>query len=201
MSAALSTTAVSGGFADPVLGSQAAFRRIMGAFAEPGTTIDLDAFVSAPSPLTPAIATFLATLADADAPVFLETDDAAEAAAWIAFQTGAAVLDDPADAAFAVLSPMSDPKRWQRFSLGTDVYPDRSATLILPVEALEGGASLSLSGPGIETTRRIAPLGLPAGFIAERAANRALFPRGHDLVLAAGAHCLMLPRTTRVEEA
>lgn len=201
MSAALSTSAVSGGFDDPVLGSQAAFRRIMGAFAEPGTIIDLGGFVSAPGPLTPAIATLLATLADADAPVFLEADDAADAAAWIAFQTGAAVLANPAGAAFAVLSPMSDPAQWHRFSLGTDVYPDRSATLILPVEALEGGVSLSLSGPGIETTRRIGPLGLPAGFIAARAANRALFPRGHDLVLAAGAHCLVLPRTTRVEEA
>ena len=201
MSAVLSTTAVSGGFDDPVLGSQAAFRRIMGAFAEPGTIIDLGGFASAPSPLTPVIATLLATLADADAPVFLETDDAADAVAWIAFQTGAAVLADPADAAFAVLSPMSDLKRWQRYPVGTDVYPDRSATLILPVQALEGGASLTLSGPGIETTRGIAPLGLPAGFIEARVANRALFPRGHDLVLTTDEQCLVLPRTTRVEGA
>ncbi|KQQ91551.1 phosphonate C-P lyase system protein PhnH [Aureimonas sp. Leaf324] len=201
MSAALSTSAVSGGFVDPILGSQAAFRRIMGAFAEPGTIIDLGAFVSAPRPLTPAIATLLATLADADAPVFLETDDVTEASSWIAFQTGAAVLADPANAAFAVLSLKSDPAQWQRYPVGTDVYPDRSATLILPVQALEGGASLTLSGPGIETTRRIAPLGLTAGFVAARTANRALFPRGHDLVLATDAQCLVLPRTTRVEEA
>jgi alpha-D-ribose 1-methylphosphonate 5-triphosphate synthase subunit PhnH len=32
-------------------------------------------------------------------------------------------------------------------------------------------------------------------------ANRALFPRGVDLILVAGRHILGLPRTTRVEAA
>ncbi len=73
--------------------------------------------------------------------------------------------------------------------------------MILPVQSFEGGASLTLSGPGIETTRGIAPLGLHRRFIETRVANRALFPRGHDLVLTTDDHCLVLPRTTRVEEA
>ncbi|WP_279479775.1 phosphonate C-P lyase system protein PhnH [Aureimonas sp. SK2] len=200
MTASLSTSAVSGGFADPVLGSQAAFRRIMDAFARPGTLADLAGFVSAPAPLGGAAAAVIATLADADAPVFLDGADTAEAARWIAFQTGAAVVADPAEAAFAVLTPCSDVATWSRFPVGDDAYPDRSATLVLPVEALEGGPVLELTGPGIETAARIAPRGLPDGFIAARAVNRALFPRGHDLVLVAGDLCVALPRTTRVEE-
>ncbi len=201
MSTSLSTAAVSGGFRDPILGSQAAFRRIMDAFARPGTVAHLGSFVSAPAPLGAAAAAVLATLADAEAPVFLEGAGMTEPARWIGFQTGAAIVDDPADAAFAVLSPGSGPDGWTRFPIGTDAYPDRAATLILPVEALEGGAVLELTGPGIETTARIAPRGLPHGFVTARAANRALFPRGHDLVLAAGDHCLVLPRTTHVSEA
>ena len=42
----------------------------------------------------------------------------------------------------------------------------------------------------------IAPKGLPDGFLAMRAANRPLFPRGVDVILVAGADILALPRTT-----
>jgi len=199
MDATLSTLAVTGGFADPVLGSQAAFRRIMDGFARPGTIADLAGFVEAPGTLPPAAAGLLATLADGDAAVFLERGDA-RAEAWLAFQTGAAVVTDPAGAVFALLSEGSDPGGWNRFPIGTDRYPDRSATLILPVESLHGGPTLRLTGPGIATSATVAPCGLPAGFLAAREANRALFPQGHDLVLVCGPHLLALPRTTRIEE-
>lgn len=201
MSATLSTSAVSGGFQDAVLGAQAVFRRVMDAFAQPGTLADLGGFVGAPAPLGAAAAALIATLADADAPVFLEGDDTAEAARWIGFQTGAEIVSDPARAAFALLAAQSDPMRWGRFPIGTDAYPDRSATLILPVEALDGGPALALRGPGIDTVARIAPVGLPQGFLSVRAANAALFPRGLDLVLVAGDRCAALPRTTRIAEA
>lgn len=201
MSVFLSPSIVSGGFADPTLGSQAAFRRIMDAFANPGTIADLGGFVSAPAPLKPAAAALIATLADADAPVFLDGLGLDDAARWISFQTGAAVVADPADAAFALLSPGSASDGWSRFALGTDAYPDRSTTLILPVDAFEGGLGLRLTGPGIETSLRVAPRGLPEDFLSARAANAALFPRGHDLVLVCGERCLALPRTTRIVEA
>ncbi|KQT65980.1 MULTISPECIES: phosphonate C-P lyase system protein PhnH [unclassified Aureimonas] len=199
--AALSQDAVLGGFADPVFDAQTVFRRIMDAMARPGTIADLSGYATGPAPLSPATAAILATLADADAPVFIEGERADEAAAWIAFQTGAAVLDDPEDAAFAVLGHGSDPALWRRLPLGDEAYPDRSATLILSVDALEGGPPLVLTGPGIETSRTVAPLGLPEGFVTARAANAALFPRGQDLVLVAGSAMMALPRTTRIEEA
>lgn len=194
------SVAVSGGFRDPVFGSQAVFRALMDAFARPGTIADLAGHVGAPEGLDEAAAAILATLADADAPVFLEEPGEA-AVAWLAFQTGAAPLADPARAAFVVLSPSSDPSGWQRFALGEQAYPDRAATLLLPVESVEGGEPMMLSGPGIETTRTVAPRGLPEGFGDARRANAALFPRGHDLVLVAGARLLALPRPTRIERA
>lgn len=199
MDTKLSTQTVSGGFFDPVLGAQDAFRRIMTAFAEPGTIATLPHPVEAPAPLVPAAAVLLLTLADADAPVFLDPALAGGAVpGWLGFHTGAEITQEPEGASFAVLGEGSDPAGWARFSLGTDSYPDRAATLILPVASLEGGAPLTLTGPGIETTRQLGPRGLPEGFLAARAANAALFPRGHDLVLVCGEELVALPRTTRI---
>lgn len=195
-------TAVIGGFSDPVFQSQDAFRRIMDAFARPGSVCDLSGFADAPAPLSPAAAALILTLADADASVFLDgANDDGAAAAWIRFQTGAAIVCEPGDAAFAVLAPGCDPASWQRFALGTDTYPDRSTTLILAVDALDGGPALRLSGPGIETEVLLAPRGLPTGFLQARRANAGLFPRGQDLVLVAGMALAALPRTTRIQEA
>ena len=200
MDTKLSTETVSGGFFDPVLGAQDAFRRIMTAFAEPGTIVTLPHPVEAPAPLVPSAAVLLLTLADADAPVFLDPALAGGAVpGWLGFHTGAEITQAPEDASFAVLGEGADPSGWTRFSLGTDSYPDRAATLILPVASLEGGPPLTLVGPGIEATRRLGPIGLPDGFLAARAANAALFPRGHDLVLVCGEELVALPRTTRIE--
>jgi alpha-D-ribose 1-methylphosphonate 5-triphosphate synthase subunit PhnH len=199
--AALSSSAVDGGFADPVFDAQRVFRRIMDATARPGTIADLGGHAEGPPPLSPAVAAILATLADADASVFLEDETARAAADWIAFQTGAAVLRKPADAAFIVLRAGSDPSLWHELPLGAQDYPDRSATLILPVEDLGGGTPLTLTGPGIETSNVVAPRGLPDGFLAARAANASLYPRGQDLFITAGSYMMALPRTTRIEEA
>lgn len=195
-------TAVEGGFSDPVFDSQAIFRSLMQAFAEPGTVADLGSRVAAPPPLVPAAAAVMATLADGDTPVWMaEPQGSGEAAArWLRFQTDAPITDDPARAAFALLSSNDAPSGWRRFSRGTPEFPDRAATLLLPVAALAGGAPLVLSGPGIATERSIAPVGLPAGFVAAWAENRAGFPLGFDLVLVCGTAALALPRSTRIRE-
>ena len=199
---ALATTAVEGGLADPVFDAQAIFRLLMGAMAEPGTVADLGARVAAPAPLVPAAAALMATLADGDTPLFLPAPTGAgEAAAlWLRFQTGAPVTDEPATAHFALLAEGDDPAGWARFRRGTPDYPDRSATLLLPVRSLHGGDALVLAGPGIAAERRVAPLGLPGGFVAAMARNRAGFPLGFDLVLVCGTAILALPRSTRIRE-
>ncbi len=191
--------AVEGGFADPVFDAQAVFRALMGAFAEPGTIADLGARVSPPLPLVPAAAAILAALADADTPVWMADPRGGGAAArWLRFQTGATVTDDPAAAAFALLAEGDDPAGWSRFPRGTPEFPDRSATLLLPVGAFSGGMPLALTGPGIATERTVAPAGLPAGFVAALAENRAGFPLGVDVVLVRGTAALALPRSTRI---
>ncbi|CZT33838.1 phosphonate C-P lyase system protein PhnH [Rhizobium sp. 9140] len=196
----MSLAFVDGGFAEPVFGSQRAFRALMDAFARPGTVADLSGLAVPPAPISPAAGAILLALADADTPVFFETD-MPDVKAWTGFHTGAAATADALSARFVLLSDDSDCAGWRRFAVGTAEYPDRSATLLLPVAELRGGQRLTLRGPGIETTTDIAPQGLGAGFLDVMAANRAGFPLGFDLVLVSGGEALALPRTTRIQEA
>jgi alpha-D-ribose 1-methylphosphonate 5-triphosphate synthase subunit PhnH len=85
-----------------------------------------------------------------------------------------------------------------QFSLGTQEYPDRSATLILEVAELEGGKQLALTGPGIKSIQMISPIGLPETFLRLWTDNRAIFPRGVDIILTAGSRFVCLPRTTKI---
>lgn len=196
----MSLTIVDGGFAEPVFGSQRAFRALMDAFARPGTIADLSGLAVPPASMCSAAGAILLALADSDTPVFFEAD-MPDVKAWVGFHTGAATTADAMSARFVLLTDESDCAGWSRFAVGTAEYPDRSATLLLPVAALRGGQRLTLAGPGIETTADIAPQGLPAGFADVMAVNRAGFPLGFDLVLVSGDEALALPRTTRIQEA
>ncbi|NDV88544.1 phosphonate C-P lyase system protein PhnH [Aurantimonas aggregata] len=190
-----------GGFADPVFDAQAAFSAIMGAFARPGTIVDLAGLAQPPAPVPPAAGAFLAALADYDTPVWL--DDAAKAtgiADWLIFHTGAAIVADPAAASFALICEPSALPSLSRFAVGTADFPDRSATLILCLPDLRGGPTLLLTGPGIETEAFASPRGLPASFLSDWADNRGLYPCGIDVLLVAGAEALGLPRTTQIAE-
>ncbi|MBN3855605.1 phosphonate C-P lyase system protein PhnH, partial [Paraburkholderia sp. Ac-20340] len=85
------------------------------------------------------------------------------------------------------------------FACGTAESPEQSATVFVRVDSLTGGAPLTLSGPGIETTQSFTPAGLPARFWQERAALAPLFPCGIDFYFVCGAQLVGLPRTTCVE--
>ena len=189
-----------GGFSDPVLGPQDAFRSIMDAFAHPGRITNFEDRVHAPDPLNVAVATLLATLADYDTPVWFGAASAEDAAAWLTFQTGAPRTLDPQVAAFAVLEAGSAVAEWSQFASGTSSYPDRSTILLLPVADLHGGPILQLTGPGIETAVIVEPCGLPEGFLGVMARNAAIFPLGFDLVLVSSSQLLALPRTTHITE-
>lgn len=182
------------GFADPVLDSQACFRAVLDAMSRPGRIAGV-AFPDPPPPLDPATAAVLLTLADAEASVWLD-HGALAAQEWVVFHCGAA-LAAPGQATFGVaLRPVP----LAGLQAGTDDAPELGATLILQVAALGRGRRLCLSGPGIATTATLLVDGLAGDFVAEWAANHALFPRGIDLILCAGTQMAALPRSTRVAE-
>ena len=193
--------AVAPGFADPVLEAQATFRAVLDALAEPGRDRAVVGIAAAPRPLMPVAAAVIATLADFETPVWCDAvlrDPAVEA--WLAFHTAAPRTEDPARAAFALVGAPAAAEPWERFSLGTDVDPSTSTTLILQVAGFGSGRRFRLSGPGIETSRILAVDWAPADLAPRAAANRGLFPRGVDLILVGPTSVVGLPRTTRIEE-
>ena len=194
-------TMIAPGFSDPVFQSQAAFRALLAALSEPGTLQQIAGEIAPPEGLATATATALLTLADYETPVWLpEAMRNGPAGAWLRFHCGAALVDDPAEAAFAVIDGSAAEPQLSAFDLGTDQFPDRSTTVIAQVAALNGGPALTLSGPGILGTRTIAPQGLRPGFTEELRENGALYPLGVDVLLAHGESLIGLPRTTQVDE-
>ena len=188
--------ALSPGLSDPVQDAQGCFRALLDAMSRPGSVRRVSAEVRPPEPLFPAAAAVLLTLADAATPVW--TDAGADAAAWLAFHAGCPTAASPEGAAFVLAC--GAPPTLDALAQGTDEEPQRSATLVVQVSALEPGRGWRLSGPGIEVEHRLRVSGLPDGFAARWAANRAAFPRGVDLILCAGRDLAALPRTTAVEE-
>jgi alpha-D-ribose 1-methylphosphonate 5-triphosphate synthase subunit PhnH len=193
--------ALEAGFADSVLGAQSSFRALMDSLARPGTPQPLSVDAVPPAPLTAELAAVALTLLDHDTPVWLDPVLAESDAVcdWLAFHTGAPVTTEPATAAFALVTAADLLPALSRFAQGTDEYPDRSTTIALALPAFEGGEMLTLKGAGIKGAAMIAPVGLPTDFVAQWLENKAVFPRGVDLLLTAPARVVGLPRTTRVE--
>src|SRR5262249_8284357 len=109
------------------------------------------------------------------------------------------VVEAPEQARFAVVSDPDAMPPLARFDIGTDEFPDRSATVIVQTRGLSEGPGRRLTGPGIAGESRLEVSGLPASLWRALDANHALFPRGVDVLLTDGARLVALPRTTKVE--
>jgi alpha-D-ribose 1-methylphosphonate 5-triphosphate synthase subunit PhnH len=200
MSALHAPDSLSGGFADPVFDAQAAFRAIMNALARPALAIPLPLTATAPAPMTAGLATIAATLTDADTPVWLDPALRASdpVARWLAFHTGAPIVTDPADAAFAFTVDAARLPPLHAFVQGTAEYPDRSTTIVIAVENFASTPAETFNGPGFENPRAFAPVPAFPDFAGQLTANRALFPRGVDLLFVADSRIAALPRSTRL---
>jgi len=139
----------------------------------------------------------LLTLVDVETPLWL-APDFSPALDWIGFHCGAPIVSDIAAASFVVAGTLPD---LAVLDAGTDESPDASATVMLQVRRLTGDRRLRLAGPGLREPTDLAVDGLPGDFVARWAANHALFPRGIDLILAAGRDIAALPRSLRIVEA
>lgn len=185
-----------GGFTDPVLDSQSVFRALMNAMARPASIGCIQTSMVPPAPLGLAVGAIACALIDADTPFWLDaTFDSDVLKSWLAFHTGGQPAVSTAEAAFALVGEPFSMPAFDRFAQGSQEYPDRSATLILQLESLEGGEPFTFKGPGIRNRATIAPRGLPRDFVAQWSANRKRFPRGVDLVLASGDAFACLPRS------
>lgn len=191
-------TSIAAGFADPVHDAQHVFRSALEAISRPGRVQSLPALSESIPGLQPAAASLALALVDFETPVWL-SPACRDAADFLRFHCGCTIVAEPAEACFAFASGWREVPPFDCFSLGNDVEPERSTTLVVEVEMLEKPESLVLTGPGIEQRQRLATGAIPADRIAERAALQALFPRGIDLFLTHDRQVFGLPRTTRVQ--
>jgi alpha-D-ribose 1-methylphosphonate 5-triphosphate synthase subunit PhnH len=183
--------ALMGGFTDPARQSARAFRAALTALSQPGR-IEALTGAAPPAPLSVAAGTLLLVLADATTGLYLApSHDGAMLRDWITFHTGARLVGP--GAATLALGDWAGLQPLDRFAIGLPDYPDRSATLIVEMPALQP-AGARLTGPGISGA---AHLNLPD--VAAFQANRALFPLGFDVFLTAGDQVAGLPRSTKVE--
>ncbi|MCX5513196.1 phosphonate C-P lyase system protein PhnH [Kaistia algarum] len=198
MSAAIATS----GLAEPALDGQANFRSLMNALARPGTIEPLSLRLAAPAPLTAGLAALALSLADHEAPLWLDAALASsnEVVTYLRFHTGARIVADPQLSAFALVADFAAMPPLATFSLGSDDYPDRSTTILAAVQDLGTGVRLELTGPGILGEAHVAVSPWRDGLTGELADNRSLFPCGVDLVLVAADAVAALPRTTHVRE-
>ena len=196
----LATAALGPGFLDPVGDAQITFRAVMEALARPGSLQRLTALPAAPEPLTPELAAIALALADHETSLWLDARLAGlpAVADWLRFHTGASIVTDPADAAFALIADPAACLPPEAFAQGTQDYPDRSAMLVLAVAELTTDQGLILKGPGIAGHAVLGAAPLPADFRQRLERNRAGFPLGVDHLLAASGRVAGLPRTTRI---
>lgn len=193
-------TELPAGFADKVLSAQATFRAVMDAMAHPGTVRQVTASVGTPSSLMRGAAAIALTLFDHDTPIWLDRTMAAtlDIAKWLKFHCGAPVIADCSVCSFALAGYGNELPEFDRFSLGTNEYPDRSTTLVLQVESLTGGRAYELCGPGIDGTAVLQAVIAPDDLFERLAVNAPLFPRGLDVVLVHDEVVVAIPRTTRL---
>jgi alpha-D-ribose 1-methylphosphonate 5-triphosphate synthase subunit PhnH len=188
------------GFADKVASAQSTFRSVMDAMARPGSVQQVAAAVGTPPSVMRGTAAIALTLFDHDTPIWLDArmSETTDVAKWLKFHSGAPVVADSSICHFALIGKAAALPDLDRFSFGTDEYPDRSTTLIVQVESLTQGCDYQLRGPGIDGSVVLRATIAPSDLFDRLAINAGLFPRGIDVVLVADDKIVAIPRTTRL---
>jgi alpha-D-ribose 1-methylphosphonate 5-triphosphate synthase subunit PhnH len=191
------------GFSVPVQGAQQTFRALLDALARPTRPVSTPTEIGVPESLTPAAAATVLTLCDDATVLWIDEslrDPNGDVEAWLRFHSGAAITDDPAKAAFAIVSSPAALPDLGVFAKGTDEAPHLSATIIVIDADGAPGATFTATGPGFEFPAEWVAPAFPADFSQHWAANAARFPRGVDIVIAGRDTVAGLPRTTRLTE-
>jgi alpha-D-ribose 1-methylphosphonate 5-triphosphate synthase subunit PhnH len=190
------------GFRDPPVDSAHAFRAILEAMAHPGRVVDFGPPIDPPGGAHLALAGVLLTLADPDTTVWLSPAlDREPMRQWLRFHTGARLTHDPSAATFAAGHADELLAVMGQLAHGTAEYPDRSATLLVAVEAFDGAAPVRLSGPGNPAHVVLAARPAPEAFWRRLARNAQTFPLGLDCILCAQTSIAAVPRSNAVTPA
>ncbi|MAO91670.1 MAG: phosphonate C-P lyase system protein PhnH [Rhodospirillaceae bacterium] len=195
----MTLTDLAPGFADPVRDAAVSFRTILDAMARPGELKLLPVKAPVPAPLNGAAVCIALSLMDPDTPYWLAPDLRNDRIiGHFSFHTGAPFDADIAKAQFAFFPVADLPQVMLDLAIGTDEYPDRSATAIALVPGFDVVGGARLAGPGIETTCDFAPGGMTADAWDALERNAMLFPLGVDTIFAGPDSLAAIPRSTRL---
>lgn len=191
---------IEAGFSHEAFGSQAVFRAALDALSHPGRPFQMPTDCALPLHGHPAAAALMLGLLDADTRLWLSPALAqSDAAPWLRFHTGCQIVAEPNDAHFVWVALGNELPALHSLRLGSDAYPDQSATCVIETLALHADvASWTLQGPGIQDQRHLQVTGLTPDFTEQWQHNHASFPRGVDVFLTTPTHVVGLPRTTRI---
>jgi alpha-D-ribose 1-methylphosphonate 5-triphosphate synthase subunit PhnH len=191
-------------FHDPALGSQAVFRAALNAVSHPGRLHDMPQVTDLPRHGHGAAAALLLAMVDSDCAVWLSPALAnTDAAAWLRFHTGCPWASSPDLARFLWVAKGDALPALNTLAMGSDEYPDQSATVVIEVDALsdcaeQGAHAFNLRGPGIADMQSLSVRGLREDFVEQWEVNHQAFPRGVDVFLATTTQIAGLPRSTRI---
>ena len=191
---------VGAGFAEPVFAAQTVFRLLLDSMSRPGRIAAVPADATAPIGFDPATTAAALTLFDYETGVWLEPAwRAGEAEKYLRFHCGCPIVEETQHAGFAVImAPLGMPRLGQ-FSIGSDQYPDTSATVVIQTTGLANDGPIRLTGPGIKDSTTVGIEGLPDWFWSDWAVNHGCFPTGIDLIFTAGDRLMCLPRSIKAE--
>ncbi|MEL6828662.1 MAG: phosphonate C-P lyase system protein PhnH [Pseudomonadota bacterium] len=197
MSTVPDLSTIPAGFDDPVLNSQSTFRLVLDALSRPGRISKLDV-QAAPEGFNFATAGLALCLFDFNTPIFLSPLLRTEQVeSWIRFHCSAPITTIPAEADFAVLAKGDSWPNLMDFNRGSEKYPDASTSLILQVQSLDQGRTITISGPGNKAPVDLEIEGLPEHFWAARADAVSDFQLGLDCFFTAENAVLGLPRSNQ----
>jgi alpha-D-ribose 1-methylphosphonate 5-triphosphate synthase subunit PhnH len=139
-------------------------------------------------------------LLDADTTVWLSPSlKQSDAASWLRFHTGCRWAEVVNEAQFVWVGLGDELPTLHQLRLGSDTYPDQSATCVIEVRSLHADEQgWLLQGPGIPGSRSLAVQGLPPTFESQWADNHSKFPRGVDVFFTTPTQVAGLPRTTQI---
>lgn len=191
---------IAAGFSHEAFGSQAVFRAALDALSHPGRPTLVPTDCALPQHGQAAAAALLLGLLDADTTVWLSPALArSDTAMWLRFHTGCQVVTQASEAHILWIALGDALPALATLRLGSDAYPDQSATCVIETLALHTDvAGWTLQGPGIPDQRQLQVNGLTPDFTQAWQHNHASFPRGVDVLLTTPTHVVGLPRTTRI---
>jgi alpha-D-ribose 1-methylphosphonate 5-triphosphate synthase subunit PhnH len=166
--------------------------------AQPAQACNIDLDLAHVGGAHPASLAVLLTLADSDTPVCLVGSDELQLSTYLRFHCGCPITAQPKNAALGLIRDSMLACRAFEFPIGTDEYPDTSATVILEVGSLVAGPPRTIKGPGIRSTVEFAPT-VHDEFWRAWHANTQLYPCGIDVILTCANQLAALPRSSRLE--